>query len=167
MPSLRTVLADRFYIRLPCRSNLSTSTGFTYCFNVLQFYRRIYTINTDNKGRLSIWATFGLELCKNYRPYNLKRGPLEIQHPKFENIVSKMMTGLILPRHGVIQDGNEFEPPRDKTNKMACASSEHSDQPGHPPSLIRVFAVRMKKAWVLSYPLSAQRRLIRLGGCPG
>ena len=26
-------------------------------------------------------------------------------------------------------------------------------------SLIRVFAVHMKKAWVLSYPLSAQRRL--------
>ena len=30
-----------------------------------------------------------------------------------------------------------------------------------------VFAVRMKKSWVLSYPLSAQRRLIRLGGCQG
>ena len=28
-----------------------------------------------------------------------------------------------------------------------------------PPSLIKVFAVRMKKAWVLSYPLSTQRRL--------
>ena len=40
-----------------------------------------------------------------------------------------------------------------------CAPSEDSDQPGHPPSLIRVFAVRMKKAWVLSYPLSPQRRL--------
>ena len=40
-------------------------------------------------------------------------------------------------------------------------------QPGHPPSLIRVFAVRIKKAWVLSYPLNAQRRLIRQGGCPG
>ena len=25
----------------------------------------------------------------------------------------------------------------------------------------------MKKPWVLSYPLSAQRKLIRLGGCPG
>ena len=49
-----------------------------------------------------------------------------------------------------------FEPPHDKTNKMACAPSEDSDQPGHPPSLIRVFAVHMKKAWVLSYPLSAQ-----------
>ena len=41
---------------------------------------------------------------------------------------------------------------------MACALSEDSGQPGHPRSLIRVFAVRMKKAWVLSYPLSAQRR---------
>ena len=52
-----------------------------------------------------------------------------------------------------------YEPPHDKTNKMACAPSEDSDQPGHPPSLIRVFAVHIKKAWVLSYPLSTQRRL--------
>ena len=42
---------------------------------------------------------------------------------------------------------------------MACAPIEDSDQPGYPPSLIRFFAVRMKKAWVLSYPLGAQRRL--------
>ena len=35
------------------------------------------------------------------------------------------------------------EPPHDKTNKMACAPSEDSDQPGHPPSLISVFAVRL------------------------
>ena len=52
-----------------------------------------------------------------------------------------------------------YEPPHDKTNKMPCAPSEDSDQPGHPPSLIRVFAVRMKKSLVLIYPLSAQRRL--------
>ena len=38
-------------------------------------------------------------------------------------------------------------------------TSEDSDQPGHPPCLIRVFVVRMKKPWVLSYPLSTQRRL--------
>ena len=43
------------------------------------------------------------------------------------------------------------EPSSDKTNKMACAPSEDSDQPGHPPSLIRVFAVRMKKAWVTTH----------------
>ena len=40
-----------------------------------------------------------------------------------------------------------------------CAPSDDTDQPGHPLSLIRVFAVRMKKAWVLSYSLSAQRSL--------
>ena len=34
------------------------------------------------------------------------------------------------------------EPPHDKTNKMTFVPSEDSDQPGHPPSLIRVFAVR-------------------------
>ena len=60
----------------------------------------------------------------------------------------------------------QLEPPHDKTNRMACAPREDSNQPGHLPSLNRVFAVRWKKAWVLSYPLSAQRRLIRLGGCP-
>ena len=42
------------------------------------------------------------------------------------------------------------------TNQQyGCAPSEDSDQPGHPPSLIRVFAVRMKKGWNLSYPSKA------------
>ena len=53
----------------------------------------------------------------------------------------------------------KIEPRHDKTKKMICAPSEDSDQPGHPPGLIRVSAVRMKQNWVLSYPLSAQRRL--------
>ena len=59
-----------------------------------------------------------------------------------------------------------LEPPLDKTNKMACAPSEDSDQPGHPPSLIRVFAVRMKKAWVFSYPLSASEDSDQTGRMP-
>ena len=53
----------------------------------------------------------------------------------------------------------KYEPPHDKINKMACAPSEDSDQPWHLSSLIRIFAVHMKKAWVLSYPLSVQWRL--------
>ena len=52
-----------------------------------------------------------------------------------------------------------LEPPHDKNQWNDCAHSEDSDQPGHLPSLIRVFAVRMKKHWILSYPLSAQQRL--------
>ena len=59
------------------------------------------------------------------------------------------------------------EPAHDKIYKMAFAPSEDLDQPGHLPSLFRVVSVCMKKAWVLSYPVRAQRRLIRLGGCPG
>ena len=51
-----------------------------------------------------------------------------------------------------------FELPHDKTNKMARVLSKDSDQPGYPPSLIRVFALCMKKAWVFSYPLSTQWR---------
>ena len=36
-----------------------------------------------------------------------------------------------------------FGPQHDKTNKMTCAPSEDSDQPGHLPSLVRVFAVHL------------------------
>ena len=38
-------------------------------------------------------------------------------------------------------DANIYEPVQDKTNKMACAHSKDSDQPGHLPSLIRDFIV--------------------------
>ena len=54
-----------------------------------------------------------------------------------------------------------FEPPHDKTNKMACAPSEDSDQPGHPPSLISVVSVRIKKACALSYQLGAPGAVAR------
>ena len=42
-----------------------------------------------------------------------------------------------------MKENNRNEPHHDKTNKMARAPSEDSDQPGHLPSLIRVFAVRL------------------------
>ena len=54
----------------------------------------------------------------------------------------------------------------DLSHKITCAPNKDSDQHRHLPSLIRVFAVHMKEPWVLSYPVSTQRRLIRLGGCP-
>ena len=45
-----------------------------------------------------------------------------------------------------------------KPTKWLCAQRRLRSA-RHPPNLIRVFAVHVKKAWVLSYPLSAQRRL--------
>ena len=64
-----------------------------------------------------------------------------------------------LEKRGMVGSALLFEPSHDKTNKVACAPSKDSDQPGHPTSLIRVFTVRTEKHWVLSYPLSAQQRL--------
>ena len=40
----------------------------------------------------------------------------------------------------------KFELLHVKTNKVACAPSEDSDQPGHPPSLIRVFTCAQRVA---------------------
>ena len=89
--------------------------------------------------------------------------PLSVPMPTHIRLKTSSMANWIL----------SFEPPHDKTNKInvrpektqislgispVWSASEDSDQPGHPPSLIRVFTVRMKKPWVLSYPLSAQRR---------
>ena len=44
-----------------------------------------------------------------------------------------------------------------QNQQIGCVPCKGSDQPWHLPS--RLWSVCMKKAWVLSYPLSAQRRL--------
>ena len=38
---------------------------------------------------------------------------------------------MYLSKFSVMHTKDIYEPPRDKTNKMACAHSENSDQPGH------------------------------------
>ena len=61
----------------------------------------------------------------------------------------------------------KMEPPHDKTNKVACAPSEDSDQPGHPPSLISLHC--QHKESLVPYLLTERisKILIRLCGCPG
>ena len=44
-------------------------------------------------------------------------------------------------------------------HKMTCAPSEDSDQPEHPPSLIRVFAVRTMGSWGPNISSCGQLRL--------
>ena len=58
-----------------------------------------------------------------------------------------------------------YEPRHDKT-KMSVRPAKTQISLGTRP-VWSVFAVRMKKPWILSYPLNAQRRLIKLSGCPG
>ena len=58
-------------------------------------------------------------------------------------------------------------PEHNQTNKMICTSSQDSDKPGHPPSLIRVFSVHMRNPGVLGYRLSALQKLIGPARYPG
>ena len=80
------------------------------------------------------------------------------------NAYTRLITHMQI-RYNAIRNGfwsgfnMKIEPRHDKPNKMICAPSEDSDQPGHLPSLIRVSIVRLKQTWALSYPVSAQRRL--------
>ena len=69
------------------------------------------------------------------------------------------VVGIGLPVGSTLVASPTYEPQHYKTNKMTCAPSEDSDQPGHPPS-----------QWVPEDPMFFMRtakNLIRLGGCPG
>ena len=59
---------------------------------------------------------------------------------------------------------SSVEPRHDITNKVTGRPSKTQISLGICP-VWSVFAIRMKKAWVLSYPLSTRWRLIRLGRC--
>ena len=63
----------------------------------------------------------------------------EISRPKLVSVAEQ--AGLSLnwsqtPKACFVVTWLIYEPPHDKTNKMTCAPSEDSDQPGHQPSLI-------------------------------
>ena len=62
------------------------------------------------------------------------------------------------PKTGFLVTKLIIEPPHDKTNKMACAPSEDSDQPGHLPSLISLRCLGIRPVWSES-SLPAWRKL--------
>ena len=57
------------------------------------------------------------------------------------NTCENMELSNLYKNHDEVPMSLKKELPHNKTNKISCASSEDSDRPGHPPSLIRVFAV--------------------------
>ena len=104
----------------------------------------------------------------SWRSFKQTKGVLKQGYSIAQNLIVSLVVGIIYwqlemnlnTTRDLMGLVSQINLSRDMTNQQSnCAPSEDSDQPGHPPSLIRVFAVRMKKAWVLSYPLSTQRRL--------
>ena len=86
----------------------------------------------------------------------------EISRPELVFVAEQAGLSLNLsqtPKTGFVVTWLIYEPPHDKTNKMTCAPSEDSDQPGHPPSLIRVFAVRSKGSQGPKLSSRGQRKL--------
>ena len=58
-------------------------------------------------------------------------------------------------------------PAHDKTYNTTCATSEDTDQPADPRSLIRVFADCLCLLQPKGYPKRDKRKLAILGGCTG
>ena len=71
---------------------------------------------------------------------------------------------LKLYKHVSVEYLQEYGPPHDKTNKMAC--SEDSDQLGHPPSQ-SLRCVLNGKLKTPSFFRWTAKTLISLCGCPG
>ena len=88
-----------------------------------------------------------------------------ISHKDFISIT--LVAPYDITRHDkqILSQCSSFEPLHDKTNKMAGRPVKTQFSLGIRP-VWSVFAVRMKKAWDLSYPSSAQLP-ISLGECPG
>ena len=60
-----------------------------------------------------------------------------------------------------------FEPQHVKTNKITCAPSKDSDQPGHLPSLVSLRRLHEETLVPWPYLEHTAKNLIWLGGCPG
>ena len=65
-----------------------------------------------------------------------------------------------IPRVNVVYDTTNFnEPQRQKTYLSTCPPSEHSDQPAHSHSLIRIFTDRILDIQECKVSLCGQRRI--------
>ena len=72
------------------------------------------------------------------------------EHKKIKNTIVRNSFSAVDSRK------KHFEPPHDKTNKITFVPSKDSDQPGHLPSLIGVFAVRSVGSLGLNFADSDQ-----------
>ena len=95
--------------------------GAWYTFSFLFYFESIFLLaNNEDPDQMSRSAASDLGLhCL----------------PMSQKWDARLIWGKKL-RVSVLHTALTFEPPHDKTNKMACAPSEDSDQPGYPPSLI-------------------------------
>ena len=122
------------------------------------------------------FGAFGVSLVSSLRNNKFEKYPERHTIAKWRHFVLQLISEknfldqqciMYLHKAGTVADNDylincnsvfksiDFRAAPRQNQQNDCAPSEDSDQPGHPPSLIRVFAVRIKQAWVISYLLSA------------
>ena len=83
----------------------------------------------------SHWAIWDVRyFWWNFSVYELCLTPTVTTCIPFHVLQSRFVWSYIIQRSKSDCTKSLYEPPRDKTNKMACAPREDSDQPGHPPA---------------------------------
>ena len=120
----------------------------------------MWDVTVSKSALFSLWATSWENL---FMPYGNNKGTDQPGH--LRSLISTFAVHC-LDRIIPILVQSIWAAARQNQQNELCAQQRHrSDK--HLLTLIWVFAVRMKKHWFLNYLLSAQQRLIRLGGCPG
>ena len=102
---------------------------------------------------MDIWYETFLYFAK-HKDKSIKNNHEKKKKSSYETLIAVKTYMLCLYRLAAYKFYYTYESVNDKTNKITC-----TQQPGHPPSLISVFPIRMNKAWVLGYHLSAQANL--------
>ena len=92
-----------------------------------------------------------INIPSQYDIVSMAKGLGSTQNVK--NVMKYVCAAYVDPRK------KHFEPLHDKISKMTFVPSEDADQPGHPPSLIRVFAVRSLGSLGPSFASGGQRWL--------
>ena len=100
-----------------------------------------FTVSTTNFLGVRIFRKFTVLILTDYQG-QIQAKILTSKDLKFLQSCTIFLTAMTFISTATLKR-KIYEPPHEKTNKMACVPSEDSDQPGHPPSLTRVFNLRL------------------------
>ena len=154
-------LAKRF-LRRRCLKSVDDGRRWQTDNGVCLYYKWALANSADQDQTCRVWSASTIFSYRSFYLKQNKNGKNTTDTPKIGNGLVQLIRMDWSTRYIWVKLVNKH----DKTNQMSVRPAKTQIILGICP-VWSVFAVRMKEAWVLSYPLSAQQRLIRLGGCPG
>ena len=129
------------------------------CVPNLTIYFRVLSPWGPKSPYLSLWQVLCLFSTRLFWNLQITKGMKSWTVKKFDQIRLSTLEFIKLPLSA--DKAHIWVASWQNQQNVMCAQQRLGS------ALIRVLAFRMKNAWVLSKPLSAERKLIRLGECPG